>query len=259
VLDFGTVRVAESELTRVGSAVGTANYMSPEQIHGERCTPASDVFSAGIVFFQFASGHHPFSGKDRSLQQVVSAIVFEPPPKLSELCPDAPEGLEFLLNRALEKDPAKRPQNARELKQSIAVCRLALAQGLAAPRPAADEKTRIFETPQQTAAQNDEKTQVFRRPQPAVAAALPPRPAPPPPPPRIQTAAPPAGLRFRYCPSCTAANPPDVTVCSRCGLPLAGAPAPGAAPPRSQWALYTAIAVAVVLAIALVVVLVVKR
>ncbi len=86
VLDFGMVRVAESELTKVGSSLGTLNYMSPEQIRGERCTSAADVFSAGIVFYQLASGRHPFSSRDRGLAQVVSAIVFEDPPKLSELC-----------------------------------------------------------------------------------------------------------------------------------------------------------------------------
>ena len=63
VLDFGMVRVAESELTKVGSSVGTVNYMAPEQIRGERCTAASDVFSAGIVFFQLATGRHPFSSQ----------------------------------------------------------------------------------------------------------------------------------------------------------------------------------------------------
>src|SRR4051794_9414441 len=107
VLDFGTVRVAESELTKVGSSLGTLNYMSPEQIRGERVTTATDVFSAGIVFYQLASGRHPFSTRERGLAQVVSAIVFENPPKLSEICPDVPEGLEFILNRALEKDPAR--------------------------------------------------------------------------------------------------------------------------------------------------------
>src|ERR1041384_2441776 len=71
VLDFGMVRVAESELTKVGSSLGTLNYMSPEQIRGERCTAASDVFSAGIVFYQLATGRHPFSARDRSLAQVV--------------------------------------------------------------------------------------------------------------------------------------------------------------------------------------------
>src|SRR5215471_18219619 len=91
VLDFGMVRVAESELTKVNSSLGTLNYMAPEQIRGERCTAAADVFSAGIVFYQLASGRHPFSTRERSLPQVVSAIVFEAPPKLSDLCPGAPE------------------------------------------------------------------------------------------------------------------------------------------------------------------------
>ena len=152
VLDFGMVRVAESELTKVGSSLGTLNYMSPEQIRGERCTPATDVFSAGIVFFQLATGRHPFSTRDRSLGQVVSAIVFETPPKLSELAPDAPEGLEFVLHRALEKDPARRLQNAGELKQAISLCRVAaqLSPIPAAPAPASPsvgEQTRVFQRP----------------------------------------------------------------------------------------------------------------
>ena len=153
VLDFGMVRVAESELTKVGSSLGTLNYMSPEQIRGERCTPATDVFSAGIVFFQLATGRHPFSTRDRSLGQVVSAIVFETPPKLSELAPDAPEGLEFVLHRALEKDPARRLQNAGELKQAISLCRVAAQLSPIPAAPAAcvaergRDKTRVFQRP----------------------------------------------------------------------------------------------------------------
>ena len=261
VLDFGMVRVAESELTKAGAAVGTVNYMAPEQIHGERCSPASDVFSAGIVFFQFASGRHPFSAKDKSLAQVVSAIVFEPAPKLSQLSPDAPEGLEFLLNRALEKDAAKRFRHAGELKQAISVCRLAMAQGIAAPTPALEaEKTKVFEKAKPAAAPpDDEKTQVFQRP--AAAAAAPPPPPkrtepPPAPAPEPVQPKPAPGLRFRYCPSCTTANPPDAVACSRCGTRLAeGGPA---AATSTNWGMIIAIGVAAVLAIVLVVVLVAK-
>jgi hypothetical protein len=129
-----------------------------------------------------------------------------------------------------------------------------MAQGIS--RGLDDQKTRMFETPP-AASPDDAKTQVFQRPAPVRSA--PPVPltvvaAPPPPPIPAHT-----GLRFRYCPSCTAANPTDATVCSGCGLPLAGVPAPGGAPKQSQWALYAAIAVAAILAVALVVVLVVKR
>ncbi|MEO8593848.1 MAG: protein kinase [Candidatus Solibacter sp.] len=160
VLDFGMVRVAESQLTKVGASVGTLNYMAPEQIRGERCTAATDVFSAGIVFFQLATGKHPFSARDRSLGQVVSAIVFETPPKLSELAPDAPEGLEFILERALEKDPAKRPQNAGELKQAISLCRIA-GQMSAPPARVDAGETRVLARPEVEVA--GEKTKVMPR------------------------------------------------------------------------------------------------
>src|SRR5262249_3713417 len=63
VLDFGMVRVAESELTKVNSSLGTLNYMAPEQIRGERCTAAADVFSAGVGFFQLPRGRHPVFGR----------------------------------------------------------------------------------------------------------------------------------------------------------------------------------------------------
>ena len=264
VLDFGMVRVAESELTQAGSAVGTANFMAPEQIRGERCTPASDVFSAGLVFFQFAGGRHPFSSKEKSLAQVISAIVFEAPPKLSQICADAPEGLEFLLNKALEKDAAKRFRNAGELKQAISVCRLAMAQGVAAPVPVAD-KTKVFEKAAPAAAPppaaDDEKTKVFQRPA-ASAPPPPPKPAAPPPPPPAPAPEPAApkpapGLRFRYCPSCTSANPPDAVACSRCGARLAeGGPA---AAKSTNWGMYIAIGVAALLAIALIAVLMTKQ
>ena len=255
VLDFGMVRVAESELTKVGSSLGTLNYMSPEQIRGERCTPATDVFSAGIVFFQLATGRHPFSTRDRSLGQVVSAIVFETPPKLSELAPDAPEGLEFILHRALEKDPARRLQNAGELKQAISLCRVAAQLSAATGSPGAPcaepdvgEKTRVFQRPlaPRTAprATDADKTRVMPR-----AAAPPCRthgrrkdegdaapvagargPA------AASAAEAPAGRRqavarlpaqqLRYCPSCTFANPPHATECERCQTPFSTAAYP---------------------------------
>ncbi|HEY2011947.1 MAG TPA: serine/threonine-protein kinase [Bryobacteraceae bacterium] len=170
VVDFGMVRVVESELTQPGSAVGTLNYMAPEQIRGERCTPATDVFSTGIVFYQLASGQHPFSSKDRSLVQVVSAIVFETPPSLGGLCPDAPEGLEFILNKALEKDPAKRIQNAGDLKQAMSLCRITMRLG-PKPMPSAGAETKIIASAQPAGpapvsapvSPMDEKTKVLKR------------------------------------------------------------------------------------------------
>jgi serine/threonine protein kinase len=295
VVDFGMVRVAESELTKVGSSVGTLNYMSPEQIRGERCTTATDVFSTGIVFYQLASGHHPFSRKDRSLVQVVSAIVFENPPALSGLCPDAPEGLEFILNKALEKDPAKRIQNAGDLKQAMALCRitmkLAPPPAPAAPRPAAPQvafETKLMPSAQvQAGAANpapqappaptpdptpldEQKTKVFRRQAPVGPIVTPsvdiPKPAAPPPPPPPPAPRPnpppppqPEAQRPKFCPSCTTANPPGATVCRGCGNPLGGPETINRAEAPIQWGMYLAIGVAVLLAFALIVVLIVKK
>jgi serine/threonine protein kinase len=271
VLDFGMVRVAESDLTKVGSSLGTLNYMAPEQVRGERCTAATDVFSTGIVFFQLATGRHPFSAKDRNLAQVVSAIAFEAPPKLSALAPDAPEGLEFLLNRALEKDPARRLQNAGELKGAIVLCRMTLAMGggystpvtpmsarAAAPAPPGDDadKTRVMVRPSarpivMPAAQpEDDKTRVIARP--AAVAPPPPAPAPKPRP------APAPAANLRYCPACTYANPANAPMCLQCGTPFAAPAAVPAAPKSSNLPLIVAVAVALMLAIALIVVLVKK-
>jgi len=278
VLDFGMARVESSVLTRVGSALGTVNYMSPEQIRGERCTPASDVFAAGIVFFQLATGRHPFSSRDRSIAQVVSAIVFEPPPKLSQLCPDAPEGLEFLLNKALEKDPVHRPQSGSSLKQAVRLCITLSMAGSPAPPPAAEEvspppasadpppesdKTLLAPTARNPAlAPEDRATKIMRRGD--FAPSLPakrdaPTPATPAAP--VVPAQPPdpgAKPRHRYCPSCTYANSVSATVCAGCGYLLVNAPAAGSAEKPRPWGLYTAIGIALLLAIALVVVLIVK-
>jgi len=255
VLDFGMVRLAESELTKAGAALGTLNYMAPEQIQGERCTATADVFSAGIVFYHFGTGRHPFSSKDRSLAQVVSAIVFEAPPKVE----DAPEGFEYLLNKALQKDPSKRFRDAGELRQALSVCRIAMTQGVPAQAPAGPEKTRVFAPGAPAAAPDDEKTQVFERPAARPVApskpAPPPAPAPPAPPKEAPAA---KALRFRYCPSCTNANPPDAVSCRRCGTPL-GQAGGAAATQAKNWGMYIAIGVAMLLALALVIVLLAKR
>lgn len=258
VLDFGMVRIAESELTKAGATLGTINYMAPEQVQGERCTAASDVFSLGIAFYHFATGRHPFSSKERSLAQVVSAIVFEAPPKLSTVADGAPDGLEFLLNRALEKDPARRFQDAGEMGQALAVCRVTMSHGESVAEPAgASEKTSVLENPALPAPADGEKTQVFARPaaRSAAVAVAPPPPAPAAKP--VEAPPPAPGLRFRYCPSCTSANPPDAAACNRCGTPLA---ASGAAVTKSRnWGMYISLGVAAALAVVLLVVVMAKR
>jgi serine/threonine protein kinase len=273
VLDFGMVRVAESELTKVGSSLGTLNYMAPEQIRGERCTFSSDVFSTGIVFYQLVTGRHPFSTKDRSLAKVVSAIVFETPPRISDICPDAPEGLEFIHNKAMEKDPATRIQNAGDLKQALSLCRITMKLGISHPDKTTTRApgTGAFQ-PQggaghgagagaAPASEDPEKTRVMKREKPAPPVAPVARPEPPKPePPKPEPPKPAANPGFRYCSICTTPNPPGATVCRGCGNPLgpAGPSEPVIPQKPVQWGLYLAILAAALLAVALIVVLIVK-
>jgi hypothetical protein len=134
----------------------------------------------------------------------VSAIVFEQPPKLSEICPDAPEGLEFILGRALEKDPARRLQNAGDLRQAIELCRVTLGMGVPpAPGPATPSedpgKTRNMKTavdgPDAPAPEAEDagKTHVMRRSSGAAPPVAPPAVSRPP-------AAPPAAAKPRAAP-----------------------------------------------------------
>jgi predicted nucleic acid-binding Zn ribbon protein len=137
-----------------------------------------------------------------------------------------------------------------------------MAQGVTAPAPVpVADKTKVFETPKPAAAAKPdlEKTQVFQRPAAAAPLPAPRKAAPPPPPspaPEPVQPKPAPGLRFRYCPSCTTANPPDAVACSRCGTRLAGGGASAAK--STNWGMYIAIGVAVLLTIVLIVVLVAK-
>ena len=196
---------------------------------------------------------------------MVSAIVFETPPKLADLCPDAPEGLEFILHKALEKDPANRIQNAGDLKQALSLCRVVGSTATvasppipAAPRPEpVGEKTQVMRRTPPASLNDVEKTKVMMRAMPT------PAPMPPAAPGAVRPKAParpaPAEPHYRYCPSCTSPNPANAMDCQRCGNPLIGTIRIAAATQPKQWGLYIAVAAAVVLAIALIVVLVVKK
>jgi len=229
ILDFGMVKTSSSNLTKVGSTLGTLNYMAPEQIRGEPCTPASDVFSSGIVFYHLASGKHPFSKSGAGLAQIVSAILFETPAPLRQVMPGAPEGLERVLQKALEKDASRRWKDGGEFKQILSLCRLTLdmqpaasgpeAAGAGAPAAPEQAKTVMMRRPGTPAAPRP----AVPTPAPAAPVAAPkPAPAPAPAPVRPIRPAAPAAI---YCSACTAANPADAYVCTRCGAPLrAGAP-----------------------------------
>jgi len=113
ILDFGLAKFADAlQLTVPGSTIGTIAYMSPEQARGEEADARSDVWALGIVMYEMLTGSVPFRGTYQ--EATFHAIKNEPLPSLRAARPDVPEALERLVMKALEKDPEKRFQSARE-------------------------------------------------------------------------------------------------------------------------------------------------
>ena len=125
VTDFGIARATDAvPLTRTGTVVGTAYYLSPEQASGGAITPASDVYSLGVVAYECLAGRRPFPG-DNAIA-VANAHVREVPPPLPEAIPAAVRELVF---RAMEKDPARRPSDAGEFGRTALALQEALRAG----------------------------------------------------------------------------------------------------------------------------------
>jgi serine/threonine protein kinase len=146
ILDFGLARslrpedAADGGRTAAGMIVGTAAYVSPEQLRGEKATERSDVFALGVVLFEMATGENPFQRSNPI--EMFSAILRDDPPLLAERAPDAPEELSRTLSKALAKKPQDRHPTARELAADLRSVR-ALTDGppaaevLLEPPPAA--------------------------------------------------------------------------------------------------------------------------
>jgi serine/threonine-protein kinase len=118
LLDFGLATAPEGDdLTRAGEALGTIRYMSPEQAEARPTDPRSDLFSLGVVLYEMLAGRAPFGGD--SLASIVRAILHEEPERLSLSCPELPEGIERLVDRLLEKDPAARASDAAAVVAEI--------------------------------------------------------------------------------------------------------------------------------------------
>ncbi len=125
VLDFGLARwkaaapsddetSAPTEAgTEPGIVLGTAGYMSPEQIRGQATDVPSDVFSMGCVLFEMVGGRRAFSGQTSA--ETMASILKDAAPELSEAAADAPEELSRIVARCLDKNPEQRFQSARDL------------------------------------------------------------------------------------------------------------------------------------------------
>ena len=129
ILDFGLAKLLDSaieptdtrtrtaSLTELGTIVGTAAYMSPEQAEGRKLDGRSDIFSFGSVLYEMVTGRRPFLGD--SPLSTLTKILNEDPTPPSRLAASVPPELERTILRCLRKDPARRYQTMADLKVAL--------------------------------------------------------------------------------------------------------------------------------------------
>jgi serine/threonine protein kinase len=132
VLDFGVAKLTDPDaapvstqdptaaqvvLTEDGATVGTAAYMSPEQVEGREVDARSDIFSLGILLYELASGRRPFQGESRL--SLGAAILRDDPPPLLQVRADLPNHLGRIVDHALQKDVERRYQTALDLRNDL--------------------------------------------------------------------------------------------------------------------------------------------
>jgi serine/threonine-protein kinase len=145
IMDFGLARFGTSELTATGTTLGTPNYMSPEQVRGQKADARSDIFSLGAVFYELLTQHKAFDAE--SLHSVLFQVAESDPLPARHWTPDLPEILVRLLERALAKDPAQRFRHAGEMREALRIADKVMAgeldeeEGLAALEPVDAEET----------------------------------------------------------------------------------------------------------------------
>ena len=115
--DDGRVKGIHTTLTLTGTAIGTAGYMSPEQIRKEKLDVRTDVFSFGLVLYEAAAGRRAFTGQTPPV--VHNAILQETPVSVRNLNPAIPRRLEAVIAKALEKDRTQRYQSCAEMRVDI--------------------------------------------------------------------------------------------------------------------------------------------
>jgi serine/threonine-protein kinase len=118
--DFGIAKAGDavSRITQVGSVLGTAAYLSPEQAAGEEATPRSDIYSLGVVAYQLLAGRLPYEAQ--SLTELALKQQREEPPLLNEIDGSIPRGVAQAVARALEMNPRHRFQSANEFREGLA-------------------------------------------------------------------------------------------------------------------------------------------
>jgi len=121
ILDFGLAKVsAQTQLTTMGTTMGTVAYMSPEQTKGERVDHRTDIWSLGVMFYEMLTGEIPFKGDYE--QAIIYSILNEEPTLLLNLRTDIPKKLQDIVQKAISKNVDERFQSVDELLKELIIC-----------------------------------------------------------------------------------------------------------------------------------------
>lgn len=141
VADFGIAHIESSNLTQVGTVMGTPSYMSPEQIMGLPVDGRSDLFSAGVVLYQFLTGERPFAGSATTTMQ---KVLKEEPLPPSTLNVQLPPAMDAVVRKALAKRADERFQTAQEFADALRAAAPAMTAPVAAATPVGNSDPTII-------------------------------------------------------------------------------------------------------------------
>ncbi len=117
VMDYGIARIDSNSMTKTGIAMGTPNYISPEQLKGMAIDRRADLFSLGVVIYEMLLGRRPFKGEN--ITSLIYSIMNHEPQKPSDVNPHVPLLFDHIIAKALKKDPVARYQRASELANDM--------------------------------------------------------------------------------------------------------------------------------------------
>jgi len=163
IADFGIAHVKSSDLTQTGTMIGTPNYMSPEQFMGQIVDGRSDLFSAGIIFYQFVTGENPFDG--RTMATVMHKVLSLEPLDPYKLNFQVSTELNLVIKQALAKRPEDRFQTAEAFCQTIIEAYAAKPTGQNIPSPESmDGSSKTIILPEPSTEKNESSSSGLQEP-----------------------------------------------------------------------------------------------
>ncbi|RKX28394.1 MAG: hypothetical protein DRP47_04420 [Candidatus Zixiibacteriota bacterium] len=117
VMDYGIARIDSNSMTKTGIAMGTPNYISPEQLRGQKTDSRADLFSLGVVMYEMLLGKRPFKGEN--ITSLIYSIMNHEPEKPSTVNPQIPLLFDRIIWKTLEKNPDARYQKASEIATAL--------------------------------------------------------------------------------------------------------------------------------------------